>query len=58
MTPDQVRALLGDMRDLALCSAPLSEIERRQYRQQLADVRAADEKKRVPVPQLDLKAAA
>lgn len=52
------RQKLIEMRDLCLRSAPLSEIERRQYRQQLADVRAADEKKRVPVPQLELKAAA
>lgn len=57
MTPNEVRALLGHMRDLALRSAPLSEVELRQYRQQLADVRAADEAKRVPTPQLELRAA-
>jgi len=57
MTPDQVRALLGDMRDLALRGPLLSETERRQYRQQIADVRAADEAKRIPSPQLELRAA-
>jgi len=57
MTPNEVRALLGHMRDLALRGPLLSETERRQYRQQIADVRAADEAKRIPSPQLELRAA-
>lgn len=52
------RQKLAEMRDLCLRSAPLSDLERQKFRQQLADVRAADEKKREGSPQLDLKAAA
>lgn len=57
MTPDQVRKTMAELQALCLRSEPMTPIERRQYRQQVADVRAADEARRKPTPQLELRAA-
>jgi len=58
MTPTETLAMLGQMRDLALRSEPMTDADRAERRQLIAREYARAEARRQPVPQLPLAEAA
>ena len=58
MTPNEVRALLGQMRDLALRAEPMTDAQRAERRRLIVREMARAEARRQPSPQLPLAEAA
>lgn len=58
MTPNEVRAWMGEMRDLALRAEPMTDAQRAERRRLITREYARAEARRQPVPQLPLQEAA